>query len=503
MDANKIDPSTLEMASRNSKRYLEQIGKKYAIDFNSIAGFEEEKRSVQKSLDLFVSGYLAFKETWDKDSELSSMSSSNVALKNTFTTILSMYGGAVEAIAELKSYKSNGKNQFSENINFEEENHSLDFAVCKYYSELKNVSDTAALIGTTKHFLDWIQNNIKEKQKDKKFSGMRNYVGSKPVKLINKVITGFSFNYNAAIPISPEMTYDTIIGNEEAILEIKNASRLLYRYNFDKMENPHKHRLKDTLLLIGEPGGGKSSLTAAMIADMFTASKKTNKEFKYVIIGNDVKNMYFGESVRILKERIDEVIDPSVIGIVIIDDADMVIQSRKSNNPHQSELELTKELMDYISGINTNLRSYGNHMFVLISNNYDGLDGALQDRTVERLIINGPKKFNERDSLNQIKLKKDISQGLISLDTSSREYKEAIELCIKYDLSGREMTNICKIISNSVIGKEITIDDLLISEEEFQKRVFAKKTEKDYLKIVKKFCQTKEELEKNGNYLSR
>jgi AAA+ superfamily predicted ATPase len=248
-----------------------------------------------------------------------------------------------------------------------------------------------------------------------------------------------------------EKKWSDIIGAEEASQILAKASSQVFLYDSSTGENFEKDKINHTVLLYGRPGTGKSSLINAMISQMQQYSRALGVELNYEVLDNSVKDKYFGESVKELKRRLDAVINPSGIGLLVIDDADMILQSRDSHDASHSELQLVRELMNLISGVGSNY--LGNYMIVATTNKIDRIEEALFNRFPVKVEVVGPQSSDEYIRL----LQNELISGVIEID--KKEWTQIGNYCSERNLSGRSISNVAnnclQRMTNGIVSVEL------------------------------------------------
>jgi len=250
-------------------------------------------------------------------------------------------------------------------------------------------------------------------------------------------------------------TFDQMVGNRELKTSLWGVADKILLYDPRTRRNPAKE-LGDfarTILLYGRPGTGKTMAISALIHELTTRAKKMGKPFRAVLIGSDVKDKYFGESVKNLKRKLSELHRGDRICLVAIEDIDLMLASRDDVNVNAADKDLLHELMNTLEGVAS--RDLGNAVIVATTNDLKGIEGALAERLQENpMEVKGPETAEDFATLFRFKLHRGFPEseggvgGYVRVpDKGSRRkpgWREIGQACLEFGFTGRPVKNICK-----------------------------------------------------------
>jgi hypothetical protein len=254
---------------------------------------------------------------------------------------------------------------------------------------------------------------------------------------------------------APGDTWEQMVGNRELKTTLRGVADKILLYDPRTRRNPARE-LGDfarTILLYGRPGTGKTMAIGALINELTGRAKQLGKPFRAVLIGSDVKDKYFGESVKNLKRKLSELHRGDRICLVAIEDIDLMLASRDDINVNAADKDLLHELMNSLEGVAS--RDLGNAVIVATTNDIKGVEGALAERLQENpLEVRGPETAEDFADLFRIKLRRGLPEdqggmgGYVRVaDKGSRRkpgWREIGEACLACGFTGRPVKNICK-----------------------------------------------------------
>ncbi len=240
-----------------------------------------------------------------------------------------------------------------------------------------------------------------------------------------------------------------VFGNEETKGKMQEYVNIMGFYDADKGYN---HALSSqgiskpiSLLLDGLPGGGKTLSTKALHTELQKLCDIKGIDLNYKIVDNTFKNKYFGQSIQNLEKELSTVTDPKGLGLLVLDDADAILNSRGSNNENATEDQIIQHFLGWLEGLKNQYQ--GNYMVVLTTNFADKLDIAVKSRMMETLQVEGPSECDEH--INVIKTNARSILDYVKVDDQG--WKDIGELCTAYNFSGRDDSTIAQQMLNSVI----------------------------------------------------
>ncbi|MBS3143013.1 ATP-binding protein [Candidatus Woesearchaeota archaeon] len=207
-------------------------------------------------------------------------------------------------------------------------------------------------------------------------------------------VEGFDITTSAAIvssqssiefqPIKPE----EIIGNRNAKRSITRSIERFVLYDFEKGRNPFLEYggLPWSILFDGKPGTGKTSMFRMGMTMLDELAKQLGLPYRIIIIDQEIKNKYYGETGTRLLAKLEPAHDPRMLCYVVMDDIDLLTTRR--GDAQGGDNDINNILMQYLDGAKTVIR--GNVINFAASNDPTGLDAAMRNRFAYRLLIEGP-----------------------------------------------------------------------------------------------------------------
>ncbi len=270
-------------------------------------------------------------------------------------------------------------------------------------------------------------------------------------------VSGFTLQVDdpESVATHGEETFDQMVGNRELKTSLLGVADKILLYDPRSKCNPAKE-LGDfarTILLYGRPGTGKTMAISCLIHELTRRARQLGKPFRAVMIGSDVKDKYFGESVKNLKRKLSELHRGDRICLVAIEDIDLMLASRDDFNVNAADKDLLHELMNSLEGVAS--RDLGNAVIVATTNDIKGIEGALAERLQENpLEVCGPENAEDFATLFRLKLRRGLPEteggvgGYVQVpDKGSRHapgWREIGEVCLEFGFAGRPVKNICK-----------------------------------------------------------
>lgn len=171
-----------------------------------------------------------------------------------------------------------------------------------------------------------------------------------------------------------------LIGVDQQKAVVDDQLRRLFFYNPLTGTNIENNNRSPGILFYGPPGTGKTSICKYAIAEAKRLSKLTALPFNYETIQSRDHSKWVGESAKAVHNKFLRAADPSGVGIVIIDDIDMVIPSRDQRDDSAGGLHMTNQLMQELDGVDA--RAYHNNLLLATTNKPENVDHALIKRRI-------------------------------------------------------------------------------------------------------------------------
>ncbi len=172
-------------------------------------------------------------------------------------------------------------------------------------------------------------------------------------------------------------TLPPLIGLSKERNTLEAHLRNLFMYNPATQTNELIGSFPAGITLAGPPGTGKSSLLSHVVSIAAELSAVSYTPHTLATYDASQFSSYFGRSTRILKQLVERTRDPRGVGILIMEDADMIFQNRADTQVSRGVLEVQQYLMNTLSGLN---QSKGNFLTFFTTNNPKGFDEALRSR---------------------------------------------------------------------------------------------------------------------------
>lgn len=206
------------------------------------------------------------------------------------------------------------------------------------------------------------------------------------------------FNHGGLKTKKIEMSFkkpEEVIGNELAKSQSLKLIKQLMSYDFTIEKNPFVELggFPFTFLGDGKPGTGKTTLIQMIAGKLNEYCEIAKYPFRYENFTADGIDSYQGKSGQNMKNMINRILDPKVIGFGTIDDIDQIAGKRNDKNSSSGQQEVTAILMESFSGANTIVR--GNSTFGMFSNYPENIDDALRQRSGLRMLIDGPQTLED------------------------------------------------------------------------------------------------------------
>ena len=306
----------------------------------------------------------------------------------------------------------------------------------------------------------------------------------------NANISEISFGLFDCVDSYKNDSFENIYGNEKVIDSIKKICNSLLYYFPSIQKNPYP--VPSSIIFSGEPGTGKTMAARAMVNYIFDYAKLFKKKFTVRFVDQTIKDRFYGESEKVLKEAFEAVKSQGGIGLLIVDEADTVFPPiNYSDKP--LETSLMGLLLNELDGIKRSQRN--NFTSVFITNRpYNGIMDALHSRSKEFVF---EKYKDQRFYEMQIK---GYLQNFGIGDCEALSLEELSATCLDFSLSGRDLKNVLDTLfyEKTIVG----IDNLYQKKNFYEIRKDAIKdiskiSTKDFLDVIKEFYVDKEKLKNN------
>jgi SpoVK/Ycf46/Vps4 family AAA+-type ATPase len=175
----------------------------------------------------------------------------------------------------------------------------------------------------------------------------------------------------------PHVSAPLMVGLEGEYSLLTTALAQAFLYDPHTRTNPEAGFFTETFLLTGPPGTGKSTLLKALVTEGERLSCVTGKQFRFASYDASSFSSYFGQSTKILKRLLRSTRSPDGVGIFVIEDADMVLQSRDDTHKSHGLQEMQQYLMNELSGFRS---GYANALAILTTNRTGEIDEAIRNR---------------------------------------------------------------------------------------------------------------------------
>ncbi len=218
----------------------------------------------------------------------------------------------------------------------------------------------------------------------------------------------------------PDISFDQIIGAEDAKKELLRASRYLLEYKKYKREGL---RIPKGILLHGEPGTGKTMLAKALASYCKMPFIQKN--------GTEFLQRYIGQGVQSIRELFQTARKYAPC-VVFIDEIDIIAHDRSSeySEKHFTQ-DLTNAFLSELDGFNTQNQA---PVFVVAATNFDvakgstKLDEAFLRRFDTKIYVDLP-SCDERMAYIKMEMSK-IPNNTVTTEQISSIAKRAVAWCL-------------------------------------------------------------------------
>jgi hypothetical protein len=202
-----------------------------------------------------------------------------------------------------------------------------------------------------------------------------------------------------------ELRFDEIVGNQEIKLESERMVERLFTYDIKTKRNPliDLGGIPRVSMGMGQPGTGKTMILRAMLTLAKELSKETGIPVRSSLLSPTIVSKFQGETASQMLNWCNEQLDPNVITIAGIDDAESVFARRDGKNSSEGSDSVIKTFLTFTEGAASNWM--GNSIMLFLTNNWELLDTAVLSRIMKRTFIKGPQTLNDFMDMNHLYLK--------------------------------------------------------------------------------------------------
>lgn len=234
---------------------------------------------------------------------------------------------------------------------------------------------------------------------------------------------------------------EDIVGNDELKKEGLAAMENALSYDFEEGSNP-VGEFPRVYLIVGEPGGGKTSTIKALIKKFLQVARENNIPAAYrVIKTTDFATAFQYETANNLEKIFkEEVFKGDKAYVVYMPDIDTIFSARKQANVNKEDIRTLGVFFDILDGTLTPGKGKGFYVILTDTNCIEALDEAELSRLKQRIVANGPQTAEDYAKLFRIKLKDEFKEGFVKIN--DLEWKQIGEKSFKYHFSGRNVDSI-------------------------------------------------------------
>jgi len=340
------------------------------------------------------------------------------------------------------------------------------------------------LITLSYQYMDKYRHTLKDELSKEKFGTLINKLSGKPIEIDSITLDGLvELNGKSNHDIVPRKLFSEVIGNKTAktILKDLGYKLLFYDKKYGNPANPAR-----TVLLLGEPGGGKTMLIQAVYNYLIdNAPKKT--DISFYEISPTIMSKWAGEAENRMKEIFNSADKPDKISLIAIEDIDMMLYNRDDKSSSGGIKDsLMSTLMNLLEGVGSTPK--GNYLVLTTTNKDHHLDEALRKRISNiQVYVPGPKTVEDYSSLLESLHKQKLETSYDSVvDISSEDFDEISSLLISSETSSQSIDKITEfeIASAKLSGRDIR--NIVYSMKEESTRLIDKDDEFDVLPTEKR-----------------
>ncbi len=418
-------------------------------------------KQVESSMGLFFGTYKALRTTFDRNE----IFQDRFKIKETFKEVYSYYISATNAhellediiVREVSFQKKN-------HIDFSKGSKSVQVELMEIYlNAIKKIDGSPEnLVGITRDYYNEIVDDARSFATEELFESLVHQAENLDIEVNGKIFSGFNSPLcTEELTDIPHITYDEIVGNEKALEFCKIMATHVVSYDPKDQTNYSLENTNKTgaLILVGPPGTGKSMIISAMRNHMFYLASKKKIPFNYIEVNNNqIKSKYVGEGVKALNGMFKKVKDSKGIGLLVLDDADQILESRDEEHSTPYGRELLHEVQRHMDGVNKDYK--GNYLVVFSSNRPDLLDDAIKSRLggeLHTIKTMGPQSISDYAKIFELKM----GSNLEYINLHEHSIQDISQLLYEKKLNGRDIETLANDLSFD-IGPGIIPEDIVI-----------------------------------------
>lgn len=476
MPLNKIDPRQLAEDVATVKFYLSKgfyaqlscAVKDKIIDLDSLTPLTLNRTSLEGLLSqIAIEQTLAVYSTVVKTLNNEHIFNFSNQKDATVGSAYALYAGTLAGLKRLEDAVPEDVNMICFQLNFDDSK-TLFKTITERYGQLvqtRNIESGRALAALTKSVLSGIK---KEAQSVfERYGELANRLNIVSLEVDGIVLDGLDQRQIEEQTTSFNMRWDELVGVDETAATLRLVAKQIAFYDPKTQHNPEMKVIPSPILLYGKPGTGKTSLIKAVATEMQQLAEYRKMPFRFRMIDNADKSKWMGESVALVRKKVQEIQNPGGIGLLVIDDCDMVLSSRSSEGGENfAEEQILHEIMTEISGLSGNY--LGNYLWIFASNFPENIDEALRSRIKHKTEITGLTTPEHYAKLLTILTETEIKNGYIT--ANKNDLYELGTFCKEINASGRTVNNLVSVVTGLIYQQEPPLELFKLSVEDMWKK---------------------------------
>lgn len=454
--------------SKDVRSYATDFLSSYiAINF-SLSSSQKDSFLSQKELSMYstlgASGFLIEKNNFSIDSSLSNLNVVDDYVKSNMSNLNSSFNSV--NLKKFSEYFSSSFENLFTNLQFKTLSSNLPSLF--FSSIFKNTYDVInnknnsignknSSIGNknnsfpiSKFFLDsysFSPKKIFDSLNQINFISQKRTMYSKENEVQQKAEDKFDLDLRTIIiPKKDRVTYDQVQGNKPSKDFLTSAVKDLMLYNKKTNSNLSLEfgSMNNLALLAGDAGTGKTFTANYAISLATSIAQKYGLDFEAVKLSTD--SSYQDGSVLMLKNQLEKISNSNKAQIVFLDDCENLFPSRSSGKVLEHKKQTINEFLHFTQGIN-GYNMKGNYLLIATANLPESIDKAILSRFGDAVFhCEGPITPDQKANVLKNNLSTAISYGFVDIS----DWSAIGEYAQKYDLKGRDLSNIAKsILRNS------------------------------------------------------